>query len=98
MSRPEIRSMKEMKGKILGIASLTSGESFLSRRLLKDAGVDPERELSLRSIGNTPDRLAALISGLVDATTLTVPVDIRAATLGLRRRVFTGEVLEHTRR
>jgi ABC-type nitrate/sulfonate/bicarbonate transport system substrate-binding protein len=35
MSRPEIRSVKEMKGKVLGIASLTSGESFLSRRLLK---------------------------------------------------------------
>ena len=94
MSRPEIRSMKEMKGKILGIASLTSGESFLSRRLLKEAGVDPERELILRSIGNTPDRLAALRSGLVDATTLTVPVDIQAEKLGLRRLVFMGEALE----
>src|SRR5207247_5839004 len=94
MSRPEIRSMKEMKGKILGIASLTSGESFLSRRLLKEAGVDPEREVTLRTIGNTPDRLAALRSGLVDATTLTVPVDIRAEKVVLRRLVFTGEVLE----
>ena len=35
MSRPEIRSVKEMKGKVLGVASLTSGESFLSRRLSK---------------------------------------------------------------
>jgi len=94
MSRPEIRSMKEMKGKILGIASLTSGESFLSRRLLKEAGVDPEREVTLRTIGNTPDRLAALRSGLVDATTLTVPVDIQAEKLGLRRLVFMGEALE----
>ncbi|HSF58197.1 MAG TPA: ABC transporter substrate-binding protein, partial [Candidatus Binatia bacterium] len=52
MSRPEIRSVKEMKGKILGVASLTSGESFLSRRLLKEAGVDPERDVTLRTIGN----------------------------------------------
>src|SRR5690349_746131 len=54
MSRPEVRSVKELKGKVLGIASLTSGESFLSRRLLKEAGVDPDREVTLRSIGNTP--------------------------------------------
>ena len=94
MSRPEVRSVKELKGKVLGIASLTSGESFLSRRLLKEAGVDPEREVTLRSIGNTPDRLAALRAGLVDATTLTVPVDIQAEKLGLRRLVFMGETLE----
>jgi NitT/TauT family transport system substrate-binding protein len=94
MSRPEIRSVKELKGKVLGIASLTSGESFLSRRLLKEAGVDPERDVILRTIGNTPDRLAALRSGLVDATTLTVPVDIQAERLGLRRLVFMGETLE----
>jgi len=94
MSRPEIRSVKEMKGKVLGIASLTSGESFLSRRLLKEAGVDPEREVTLRSIGNTPDRLVALRTGVVDATTLTVPVDIQAEKLGLRRLAFMGEILE----
>jgi NitT/TauT family transport system substrate-binding protein len=94
MSRPEIRAVKDMKGKVLGIASLTSGESFLSRRLLKEAGVDPEREVTLRTIGNTPDRLTALKSGLVDATTLTVPADIQAEKLGLRRLVFMGDALE----
>jgi NitT/TauT family transport system substrate-binding protein len=94
MSRPEIRSVKEMKGKVLGVASLTSGESFLSRRLLKEAGVDPEREVTLRTIGNTPDRLVALKTGVVDATTLTVPVDIQAEKLGLRRLAFMGEILE----
>lgn len=54
MSRPEIRSLKDLKGKVLGVASLTSGESFLSRRLLKEAGIDAEREMVLRIIGNTP--------------------------------------------
>jgi NitT/TauT family transport system substrate-binding protein len=94
MSKPEIRSVKELKGKILGVASLTSGESFLSRRLLKEAGIDPEREVILRTLGNTPDRLAALKAGLVDATTLTVPVDIQAEKWGLRRLAFMGELLE----
>ena len=40
MARADIRSIKELKGKVLGVATLTSGESFLSRRLLKDAGAD----------------------------------------------------------
>jgi ABC-type nitrate/sulfonate/bicarbonate transport system substrate-binding protein len=94
MSRPEIRTIKELKGKVLGVATLTSGESFLSRRLLKDAGIDADKEMTLRVIGNTPDRLQALRAGSVDATTLTLPVDIIAERLGLRRLAFMGEMLE----
>jgi len=94
MSRPDIRSIKELKGKILGVATLTSGESFLSRRLLKDAGIDADKEMTLRVIGNTPDRLQALRAGVVDATTLTLPVDIHAERLGLRRLAFMGDSLE----
>lgn len=94
MARSEIRSIKGLKGKILGVATLTSGESFLSRRLLKDAGIDADKEMTLRVIGNTPDRLQALKAGLVDATTLTLPVDILAERMGLRRLAFMGEKLE----
>ncbi len=94
MSRPEIHSIKELKGKVLGVATLTSGESFLSRRLLKDAGIDADKEMTLRVIGNTPDRLQALRAGAVDATTLTVPADILAERLGLRRLAFMGDTLE----
>jgi ABC-type nitrate/sulfonate/bicarbonate transport system substrate-binding protein len=94
MSRPEIRSIKDLKGKVLGVATLTSGESFLSRRLLKDAGIDADKEMTLRVIGNTPDRLQALRVGAVDATTLTLPADIYAERLGLRRLAFMGDMLE----
>ncbi|HVO94709.1 MAG TPA: ABC transporter substrate-binding protein [Terriglobales bacterium] len=94
MSRPEIRSIKELRGKVLGVATLTSGESFLSRRLLKEAGIDADKEMTLRVIGNTPDRLQALRAGAVDATTLTVPADILAERMGLRRLAFMGDTLE----
>jgi len=94
MSRPDIRSIKELRGKVLGVATLTSGESFLSRRLLKDAGIDADKEMTLRVIGNTPDRLQALRAGAVDATTLTLPADIHAERMGLRRLAFMGDTLE----
>lgn len=94
MSRPEIRSIKDLKGKVLGVATLTSGESFLSRRLIKEAGIDAEKEMTLRVIGNTPDRLQSLRAGAVDATTLTLPVDILAERMGMRRLAFMGDTLE----
>lgn len=94
MSRPQIRSLKDLKGKVLGVSSLTSGESFLSRRILKQAGIDADREMTLRVIGNTPDRLAALRTGIVDATTLTMPADLHAEQFGLKRLVFVGDVIE----
>ena len=66
----------------------------LSRRLLKDAGIDADKEMTLRVIGNTPDRLQALRAGTVDATTLTIPADIHAERLGLRRLLFMGDTME----
>ena len=94
MVRPQIQSLKDLKGKRLGVASLTAGESLLSRRLLKDAGIDADREMTMIVIGNTPERINALSAGVVDATTVSVPVDFQAEQLGLKRLVFVGEVLE----
>jgi len=62
--------------------------------LLKDAGIDADKEMTLRVIGNTPDRLQALRAGAVDATTLTLPADIHAERFGLRRLAFMGDMLE----
>jgi ABC-type nitrate/sulfonate/bicarbonate transport system substrate-binding protein len=56
--------------------------------------VDADKEMILRVIGNTPDRLIALRTGIVDATTLTVPADIQAEKMGLRRLAFIGDRLE----
>ncbi len=94
MVRPQIQSLKDLKGKRLGVASLTAGESLLSRRLLKDAGIDADREMTMIVIGNTPERINALSAGGVDATTVSVPVDFQAEQLGLKRLVFIGEALE----
>lgn len=94
VARPQIQSLRELKGKVLGVSSLASGESFLSRRILRQVGIDVDREMTLRVIGNTPERLAALRTGTVDATTLTVPVDLQSEKFGLRRLVFAGDAVE----
>jgi ABC-type nitrate/sulfonate/bicarbonate transport system substrate-binding protein len=94
MARPEIRSLKDLKGKRLGVASLTAGEAFLSRRLLKDAGIDADRDMQMIVVGNTPERINALKAGVVDATTVSVPVDFKAEQMGLKRLVFIGDAVE----
>jgi ABC-type nitrate/sulfonate/bicarbonate transport system substrate-binding protein len=94
MARPEIRSIKDLKGKRLGVASRTSGEAFLSRRLLKEAGIDADHDMQIIVVGNTPERIAALKMGVVDATTVSVPVDFQAEQMGLRRLVFIGDSVE----
>jgi ABC-type nitrate/sulfonate/bicarbonate transport system substrate-binding protein len=94
MARPEIRSIKDLKCKKLGVASRTSGEAFLSRRLLRDAGIDADRDMQIIVVGNTPERIAALKMGVVDATTVSVPVDFQAEQMGLKRLVFIGDLIE----
>ena len=94
MARPGIRSLKDLKGKRLGVASLTAGEAFLSRRLLKDAGIDADKDMQMIVVGNTPERINALAAGVVDATTVSVPVDFKAEQMGLKRLVFIGDAVE----
>jgi ABC-type nitrate/sulfonate/bicarbonate transport system substrate-binding protein len=45
-------------------------------------------------VGNTPERINALKMGVVDATTVSVPVDFQAEQLGLKRLVFIGDAVE----
>jgi len=62
--------------------------------LLKDAGIDADRDMNVIVVGNTPERISALKMGVVDATTVSVPVDFQAEQLGLRRLVFIGDAVE----
>src|ERR1044071_2345163 len=67
VSRPEIRSVAELKGKKIAISSPGSLTDFLTRYVLKNKGIDPA-QVNLLSIGGVSTRFAALLSGGVDAS------------------------------
>jgi len=72
VTRREIKSANELKGKRFAISRFASSADFGARALLRRLGVDP-KDVTILQIGNEADRLAALRSGSVDGSVFNAP-------------------------
>jgi NitT/TauT family transport system substrate-binding protein len=85
VARPEIESVKALRGKKLGINSFGSSADYAAYAAVSRSGMDPNKDLTILAIGGgTPERLAAVVSGSVDATVITSPAEYAAEKQGLR--------------
>jgi NitT/TauT family transport system substrate-binding protein len=84
MVRPDIRKVEDLKGKRIGISSLGSAGDLLFGYVLRKYGIDTTREVTWLAVGNTAERLQALMNGAVDAADMTYPADVAAERKGFR--------------
>ena len=69
-----IRSPQELKGKKIAISRFGSVSDIVTRMVLRHWGVDP-KDVVLMQVGNTPTRIAAILSGQVDGGLIN-PTDV----------------------
>lgn len=65
-----IRSISQLKGKKIGPASLASTGLTYAKSVLKDAGIDPEKDIQVLPVGSGIAAADALYKGRVDALAL----------------------------
>src|ERR1700752_4044075 len=82
--RPDIKKPEDLRGKRIAVSGFGSLGDFLERYILKKYGMDPVKDVIMRSIGTQPDRLQALFNGAVDAADLSQPADVQAERKGYR--------------
>lgn len=93
ISRPEIDSVKALRGKKLGINSFGSSADYAAYAAVSRSGMDPNKDVTILPIGGgTSDRMAALASGSVDATVVTSPAEYSAEKQGLRVLMSANEL------
>jgi NitT/TauT family transport system substrate-binding protein len=92
--KKEIRSVKDLKGKRIAIGSFGAAADLALRAVAKQDGLDPDRDLVRLQMGGAAARHAALISGSVDATILTLPYNLQAEKLGYKDLLWFGERME----
>ena len=68
LSHPSITSLKQLKGKRVAVSRFGSGSHFMTDLLVKEAGLDPKKDVSVLQIGNSSSRMAAIMAQSVDAT------------------------------
>ena len=89
-----IVSAKELKGRIVGISALGTGTHFLTVKVLRAVGLDPDKDVSLRAVGDEGLRLQALGTGLVHASLLGSQGAIQGEKEGLKVIVAAADVIE----
>jgi len=95
ISRPDIESVKGLKGKRMAINTFGSSADFAIYQLLSRNGLDPNKDVTLLSIAGSPDaRFAALVGGSVDATVVNSPFEYRAEQKGFKTLLSVKETAE----
>jgi NitT/TauT family transport system substrate-binding protein len=86
-AKPELRDIKSLKGQRVGVSGIGSGPDSLLREMLRQHGLDPNRDVAVLSLGVMPTIFAGLQSGIVDAAMLSPPVTFKAEEAGFRELV-----------
>jgi NitT/TauT family transport system substrate-binding protein len=81
ITRPEIKSAAELKGKSSAVTRLGSSTHFYLRAALRYVGLDSEKDLTILQLGAGPEMATALESGRISVAAL----NIRYAIPFLRR-------------
>ena len=98
VARPEIDSIKALKGKRIAINSFGSSADFAIYQLLSRNGLDPNKDVTMQAIAGSPDaRFAALLGGSVEATVVNSPFEYRAEQKGFKTLLSVKETSEFVR-
>jgi NitT/TauT family transport system substrate-binding protein len=84
IAQPEYKSLKDLKGKTLGISSFGSTPDIAARLMLKQAGFDPDKEIKVLALGSDAARLTALKQRVVDVVIMSPPADTQMEKHGYR--------------
>jgi NitT/TauT family transport system substrate-binding protein len=94
IARPEIKTPKDLKGKVVGVDSVAGTVDYLSRVAIRHFGMEPDKDVKIIVTGESPTRLAALHAGSIDATPIDVAFAVKAEDEGFRRLVYLGDLIE----
>lgn len=68
---PQTRQPADLKGKRVAISTFGSGSHLAAEVALQNLGLDPVRDkIAIMQVGTQPDRVAALVTGRIEATPL----------------------------
>lgn len=84
IAQPEFKSLKDLKGKTLGISSFGATPDVAARLMIKQAGIDPDKEIKILALGSDAARLTALKQRVVDVVVISPPADTQMEKQGYR--------------
>lgn len=93
IARANIKRLTDLKDKRVAVSGFGSIPHVMIREALAAAGMNPEKDITVLAVGGSGDRIAALASGIVDATPLDVAYIQRTEKLGYNNLLYLGDVV-----
>ena len=84
IAQPELKSLKDLRGKTLGISSFGATPDVAARLMIRQAGIDPDKEIKILALGSDAARLTALKQRVVDVVVISPPADAQMEKQGYR--------------
>lgn len=78
VTKPDIKSLGELKGKTFGTTTFGGSQHFAANRLLQKAGLDPDKDITVVIGGDAPAQLQSLLAGVIQLAALSPPTVILA--------------------
>ncbi len=83
IAQPEIKRLEDLRGKVIGVSSLSGGTSSLFMEIMKGVGLEHPRDYKLVAAGVVPPRHEMLMRREIDAGMQTDPHNYIAEDAGL---------------
>ena len=95
IGQPGIRSVAALKGKKIGVSSVGSMSAYLVRDVVARNGLNPDRDVTLLTVGGTSARSAALFGGTIDAALVVAPENYNLEQKGFRRLLVASDYVSY---
>ena len=95
VTKPEIASPKDLKGKRIATTGVAAIATFMARQVLTKHGLDGNKDVSYLDVGQG-NQLAALLGGGFDAAILSVEQRYVALDKGMREMFFMGNEVKNS--
>jgi NitT/TauT family transport system substrate-binding protein len=82
IARPEFKSVRDLKGRTLGVSSFGATADIVARMMIRYFGIDPEKDMKIIALGPERARFAALKEKVVDVAVISPPADSEGERLG----------------
>jgi NitT/TauT family transport system substrate-binding protein len=93
ISQPQIKSVQDLKGKVIGISSRGGSNDLITQMILQKNGLAPNKDVTMIIIGGQEDAALALRTGRIAATLLTPPRPFLLLREGFNRIAYSGDYL-----
>jgi len=93
ISQTEVKSLRELKGKTIGVSAYGATPDLLARLMVRRTGLDPDKDIKVLALGSDAARVTALKQRVVDAVVMSPPADTQMEKQGYRILARAYEVL-----